>query len=118
MLRQVIGKVFGSLLPVQAELVLLDVVEHPLESHAKGFGSFPEHVVSEDSVGGCAVGLDQRGRLRVAHFNEGCADGNSLLAVEENCSSFGFRGGSHDVADGLTFGYYWTIRGWSGADIG
>ena len=51
MLREVIGKVFGSLLPVQAELVLLDVVEHPLESHAKGFGSFPEHVVSEDSVG-------------------------------------------------------------------
>ena len=52
------------------------------------------------------------------HFYEGFADKNSLLVVEENRSSFGFRGGSHDCADGLTFGEYKTIRGWSGADVG
>ena len=44
--------------------------------------------------------------------------GNSLLAVEENCFSFGFRGGSHDDADGLTFGEYRSIRGWSVTDVG
>ena len=54
----------------------------------------------------------------MAHFNEGHADGNSLLAVEENRSSFGLRGGSHDGADGLTFGEYRSIRGGSGPDVG
>ena len=117
-LGEVIGKVFGSPLPVQAELILIDVADHPVESHAKGLGAFPVYVAGEDAVGGRAVGLDWGGRLRVAHFDEGCADGNSLLAVEENRSSFGFLGGSHDGADGLIFGDYRSIRGWSGADVG
>ena len=117
MLGEVIGKVFGSLLPVQAELILLDAAAHPVETHVKGFGALLAHVAGEDAVGGRAVGLDWDGRLRVAHFDEIYADGNSLLAVEENCSSLGFRGGNHDGADGLTFGEYRTIRGWSGADV-
>ena len=116
-LGELIGKVLVSLLPVQAELILLDAAEHPVESHVKGLGAFTAHVAGEDAVGGRAVGLGRGGRLRVSHFDEGCADGNSLLAVEENSSSFGFRGGSHDGADGLKFGEYRTIRGWSGADI-
>ena len=33
MLGEVIGKVFSSLLKVQAELILLDVAAHPVESH-------------------------------------------------------------------------------------
>ena len=103
-LVELIGKVFGSLLPVHTELILLDAAAHPVESHVKGLGEFPAHVAGEDDVGGCAVGLDRGGRLQVSHFDEGCAYGNSLLAVEENRSSFGFRGGSHDGADSLTFG--------------
>ena len=97
---------------------MLDVASHPVELHVKGLGAFPAHVSGEDAVGGRAVSLDRGGRLRVAHFDEGCVDGNSLLPVEENRSSFGFRGGSHDGADGLTFGEYRTIRGWSGVDVG
>ena len=54
-LGEVIGKVFGYLLPVQVGLVLLDAAAHPMESHVKGLGVFPEHVAGEDSVGGCAV---------------------------------------------------------------
>ena len=104
MLGEVIGKVFGSLLPVQAGLILLDAAAHSAETHVKGFGALPAHVASEDALGGCAVGIDQGGQLRVAHFDEGCADGNSLLAIEENLSSFGFRGGSHDGADVSHFG--------------
>ena len=118
MLGEVIGNVFGSLLPIQAELIWLDAAAHPVESHVKGLGAFPAHVAGEDSVGGRAVGLDWGGRLRVAHFDEGCADGNSLLVVEENRSSFGFCGRSHDGVDGLTFGEYRNIRGWSGTDVG
>ena len=118
MLGEVIGKVFGSLLLVQAELILLDAEEHPVESHVKGIGAFPAHVAGENVVGGRTVGLDQGGRLRLYHLSEGCADGNGLLAVEENRSSFCFCCGRHDGADGLTFGEYWTIRGRSGADIG
>ena len=117
-LGEVISKVFGSLLPVQEEFILLDAESHPVESHVKGLGAFPAHVASEDTVGGRAVGLDRGGRLWVTHFDEGCADVKILLAVEENQPSFGFRGGSHGGADGLTFGVYRTIRGWSGADVG
>ena len=118
MLGEVIRKIFSSLLPVQAELVLLDAAAHPVETHVKSFGAFPEHVSGEDGVGGRAVGFDRGGRMWVAHFGEGRADGNSLLAMEENRSSFDFRGGSHDGADVLTFGEYWSIRCRSGADVG
>ena len=81
MLGEVIGKVFGSLLPVQAESILLDAAAHSVEYHVKVLGAFLAHVVGEDAVGGRAVGLDRCGRLWVAHLNEGCADGNVLLAV-------------------------------------
>ena len=101
---EVIGKVFSSLLPVQAELILLDAAAHPVETHAKGFGALPAHVAGENDVGGCAVVFDRGRQLRVSHFNEGRADGNNLLTDEENRSSFGFRGGSRDSAGGFTFG--------------
>ena len=118
MLGDVIGRVFSSILPVQAELILLDVAAHPVKMYVKGFGALPANVASEDAVGGRAIGFDQGGRLWVAHLYEGCADGDGLLALEENCSSFGFHGGIHDSADGLTFGEYWSIRDWSGTDMG
>ena len=82
MLGEVTGKVFSSLLPIEVELVLLDVEAHPVELHVKIFGALPEHVSGEDAVGGRAVGLDWGGRLRVAHLGEGCANGNGLMAVE------------------------------------
>ena len=96
---------------------MLDAAAHPVEEHVKGLGACPEHGAGEDNVGGRDVGLGRGGRLQVTHFDEGCANGNSLLAVEENRSSFSFRGGSHDGAYGLEFGEYHTIRGWSGADV-
>ena len=115
---EVIGKFFSCLLPVEAELILLDAAAHRVEMHVKSFGALPAHFSSEDSVGGCAIGLDWGGRLRVTHFDEVRANGNSLLDVEENRSSFGLCGGSHDVADGLTFGDYRSIQGGSGPDVG
>ena len=64
MLGEVTRKVFGSLMPVQAELILFDSAVHPVELHVKGLGMFPAHVAGEDAVGGCSVGLDRGGRLR------------------------------------------------------
>ena len=79
---ELIRKVFSSRLIVQAELILLDVSTHPVETYVKCFGVITAHVAGEDAVGGHAVGFYWCGRLRVAHFYEGCADGNILLAVE------------------------------------
>ena len=117
MLGEVISKVFGFLLPVQAELIFFYLAAHPVESHVKGLGAFPGHVAGEDSVGGRAVSLDWGGGLRVAHLGEVSADGDDLLVVEENCTFFCFRGGSHDGADGLTLGEYCNIRGRSWENV-
>ena len=76
------------------------------------------HFSGEYAIGDCAVSIDWVGQLQVVHFDEGRADGNSLLAIEENCSSFSLRSRSHDGADGLTFGEYWYIQGGSGPDVG
>ena len=81
-LVELIGKVLITLLPIQAELILIYAAAHPVETHVKGFGALPAHVSSDNAVGGCAVGFDQVGRLRVAHLDVGRADGNHLLAVE------------------------------------
>ena len=78
-----IGMIFSSLLQVQAELILHDAAAHPVETHVKRFGALPAHVAGEDAVGGRAVGFDWRGRLWLAHLDEGRTDGNSLLAVEK-----------------------------------
>ena len=59
-----------------------------MESHVKGLVAFLAHVAGGDAVGGSAVGLDRGGRLRVAHIGEVSADGDGLLAVEENCTGF------------------------------
>ena len=51
MLGEVIGKVFSSILPVQAELILLYAAAHPGETYVKGFGALPAHVSGEDGGG-------------------------------------------------------------------
>ena len=43
-LGEVIGKVFSYLLPLEAELVLLDAAAHPVEAYVKRFGALPKHV--------------------------------------------------------------------------
>ena len=118
MLCEVFRKVFSSFLPVQAELVLFNEAAHPLETHVKNLGALPAHVADEGAVGGRDIGLDWGGRLRVAHFYEDRADGNSLLDVEENHSSFCLHGRSYNGADGLKFGEYLSIWGGSGPNVG
>ena len=91
--------------------------------HVKGFGAFPAHVASEDAVGGYVVSLDWSGRLRVKHCNQGHADGNSLLDVEEDCTGLRLGSGCHDSADCLALGEYRAVLGrsrpggWRGGSI-
>ena len=92
-------------------MIFLYAAAHPVELHVKDLGAFPAHVSGEDAAGGRTVDLDWGGWLRVAHIGKGCADGNGVLAVEENRTGFCFFGGSHDDADDLKFSEYWTIRG-------
>ena len=115
---EVIGKILSSLLPVEAELFLLDSTSHPVEAYAKLFGAFPEHVSSEDAVVGCNASLDRSRRLRMEHFNQVCADGNSLLAVEEDCTDLSLGSGRHDGADGLALGEDRAVCSWSRPDGG
>ena len=81
--------------------------------HVKGFGAFPAHVASKDAVGGYVVSLDQSGRLRVDHCNQGRADGNRLMDVEEDCTGLRLGSGCHDGADCLALGEYWAVLGGS-----
>ena len=110
---EVIGKVFSSLIPVEANFFLVGVTPHPVEAYVKCFGAFPAYVAGEDAMGFFAVGFYWSGRLRMAHFNQGCADGNSMLAVEEYCNGFSLISGSHDGADGLVLGEDRAV--WSGS---
>ena len=69
-------------------------------------------------MGGFAVSFDWSGSLRMSHFNQGCADGNSLLAVEEDCIGYSLGGRCHDGADGLSLGKDWAVWSGSGSDGG
>ena len=64
-LGEVIGKVFSSVLPVDAELVLLDASAHPVEAHVKSFGELPAHVAGEYAMGGRVFGLDWGGQFQL-----------------------------------------------------
>ena len=112
-LGEVFGKVFSSLLSVEAKLFLLGATPHPVEAHVKFFGLFPAYVAGEDAVGGFVVIFDWGGRLWMAHFNQGCAYGNILLAVEEDCTGFSLGGVCHDSADSMALGEDWAV--WNGS---
>ena len=115
---EVIGNIFSSLLSVEEKLFLLDVTPHPFEAHVKCFGAFPAHISRDDSVGGFVVSFYWSWRLRMAHFNQGRADGSSLLAVAEDCTSFSLGGGCHEGADGLALGEDWAVCSGSRPDGG
>ena len=55
-----------------------------METHVKRFGVITAYVTGEDAVGGSDLSLDWGGRLQVAYFDEGRADGNSILDIEED----------------------------------
>lgn len=51
------------------------------------------------------------GRLRVAHFDEGCAEHDTIAAIVVETSEFGFGGGGHDVFEDATDGVDGAVIG-------
>ena len=72
MLGEVIGKIFSSLLPVEAKCFLLDATLHPVEVHVKCFGAFPAYIACEDDVRGCVVSRGWPISFRVVRMATGC----------------------------------------------
>ena len=69
--------------PVISELALGVAAAEPVETHVHRPEGLGEDYVVEDPVSGGIVGLDGGSRLRVAHFHEGRANGNSCFGVDE-----------------------------------
>ena len=69
--------------PVVSKLALGVAASEPVEAHVHRFEGLGEDYVGEDPVRGGIVGLDGGPRLSVAHFHEGCADGNGRFGVDE-----------------------------------
>ena len=88
---------------------MLDATLHPVEAHVKCFGAFPAHVDSDDYLGGCVVSLYRSWRLRMTHFNQGCADGHNLLAIDEYHTGFSLGSECNDGADGMALGEDWSV---------
>ena len=68
-------------------------------------------------MGGCVVTIDCSGGLRMTHFNQGCVDGNGLLAIEEDRTGFSLGGGCHNGAYGLALGEDRSVWNSSSPDV-
>ena len=65
----------------------------PVKAHVNGFQPFLFDGVVCKTFGGGVIDMDGSGRLGMSEFGKGGKNGDSLLAVEEGGSDFGFRGG-------------------------
>ena len=94
----VIASIYGAWFPIYMELVLLDSILDPMESHVHCLGHFlfDAFVGYADCCG--IVYLYWGGRLRMIHFNQSGAYWNPCLAVKKKRSVFCFGGRCHDIA--------------------
>ena len=92
MFREVICFVAGSFFPNQVVHALFDAVSHPIEAHVEGFRQFLAEGFRENAASGRIIGfeLGAIGRLCVAEFNGGGADGNAFFPGHVDASCFGF----------------------------
>ena len=104
MFRVIVSHVFGARGPKDMELSLFDTVLYPIKTHVDRFGAdlFASFIGNGD--GSCVVDLDWSGRLWVAEFLEGGANGYGFFAVVEGSSNFGFCGRGHDVFEDFGYG--------------
>lgn len=110
MLGEVVGFVESAFLPVYMELALANAIANPVESHVDGFGATLFDSVIGDADGGAIVGLDESGRLRMAHLGQGGPNDSGVLAVDINASELRFGGATHDVAENPTRGVNGSVE--------
>ena len=83
----------------------------PVKAHVDGFRSFLFDGVVCKTFGGGVIDTDGGGRFGISKFVKGGTNGDSILAVEECGSDFGFRGGQHNVAHDIGDGMDGAIDG-------
>ena len=85
--------------PIDHELVLFDTIPDPVETHVESFCSLLFDSIVREAHRSCVVDLDGCGRLRMAKFVKGDAQGEGIAGGEEGGGDFGFRRGAHDVGE-------------------
>ena len=82
--------------------------------HVDGFQPFLfDGVVCKTFVGE-VIDIDGGGWLGISYFGKGGTNGDSLFAVEEGGSDFGFRGGRHKVAHDIGDSMDGAVEGQTG----
>ena len=85
--------------PIDHELVLLDTVPDPVETHVESFCSLLFDSIVREAHRSCVVDLDGCGRLRMAKFVKGDAQREGIAGGEEGGGNLGFRRRAHDVGE-------------------
>ena len=91
-LCKIVGKVGGSFIPVDTEVVLLDAVLDPEVAHVHRFGALGLERTICNAVGSAVVRLDWGRALRKAEFAKGSANRFRFTTVVEDAAEFAFRG--------------------------
>ena len=105
MLGEVISAIGRAFAPIDLELALANAIANPIEAHVDDFGPLLLDGVGGDTAGSVIVGGHGSGRLWMAHFFEGNAEGTCFLAIMEQGAEFGFGSAgqdfTHDVAENM-----------------
>jgi len=97
-LRVGVGLIANARLPLDNELVILDAILEPIETHANGFGVFLFNSSIEDVAGNTVVSCHDSGQLGPSHFMESLSEWDSGLGIDESRAGLSFGGRREDVA--------------------
>jgi hypothetical protein len=96
-LGDVVAEVLCSGVPVNANVLIADLIDDPKVAHFHRAGSLTFYGVVGDSDGSGVVAMYGRGRLGMAHFFENEADDFDFLSVEKKGAKLGLGGRCGDV---------------------
>ena len=121
----VISKVLDARFPMYVELVLSNTVTDPVKTHINCFRPALFDGIVDDTGGAGIVDLNRSCGLGPAEFEEGGANGTSILGIVEAGANFSFGCRSHDVTEDVADnvdgsiegrrGNFW-ISGWCGTE--
>lgn len=113
---EVVPQIISVFAPMNKEVALPYAVAYPVEAHVNCLRSTLLHGVVDDARGAGIVGLDWRGRLRVAKVFESGTKPRRVFGIVEERSHFGFGCGGQDnphdgtrSVDGYVDGWWHTV---------
>jgi len=105
MFGEIVSPVGMARPPENMELALVFVIAEPVKAHVHSLGAFLFDRVIDDPTGSVVVSLQGSGRLEMAQFFQGGADGADGLGIEEQGTQFSFSSTgddlSHDLAENM-----------------